>query len=96
MAICRSSLRAAAVKSLKILPGNRANVRPKLVGLAPLEQPLSYFGSSKVGKKAYSTRFAAGGRALARHEKRSAAVGRCNYGSSGQLSEFVLEAPRRL
>ena len=91
MAIRRQGFRTKAVESLKILPGNRAKVGPKLVGLAPLEQPLNFFGSLEVGKKAYSTRSAAGVRALTKREMRNAAASRCNNGSSGELSEFILK-----
>ncbi len=92
MAICCRGLRALAVESLKILPGNRVNCQAKTGGpgsFGTIKGTLS--GVSPMGKKAYSTRSAAGVRALTKREMRNAAASRCNNGSSGELSKFILE-----
>ena len=86
MAIRCRGLRALVVESLKILPDS--SEAGQLSGQNWWAWLLwnNHWTSSEVcavGKKAYSTRSAAGGRALARHEKRSVAESRCNNGFSG-------------
>lgn len=48
-------------------------------------------GDPPMGKEACSTRSAAGVRAPMKREMRNAAESRCNNGSSGELSEFILK-----